>query len=66
MFIATMQCGPVKCPLDCGTKAETPLYRPAAFGSEETVEMLLDAGAKVDAKDMNGDCVVLEHISSYL
>lgn len=40
---------------DCRTKAETPLHRAAAFGTEETIQMLLDAGAKLDAKDMNGD-----------
>jgi ankyrin repeat protein len=40
---------------DCRTKAETPLHRAAAFGSEEAVQLLLDAGAIVDAKDMNGD-----------
>jgi len=40
---------------DCRTKAETPLHRAAAFGSEEAVQLLLDAGARVDAKDMNGD-----------
>ena len=40
---------------DCRTKAETPLHRAAAFGTEETIQMLLEAGAKVDAKDMNGD-----------
>jgi len=40
---------------DCRTKAETPLHRAAAFGAEETIQMLLDAGAKLDAKDMNGD-----------
>ena len=40
---------------DVRTKAETPLHRAAAFGSEETIQMLLDAGATVDAKDMNGD-----------
>lgn len=40
---------------DCRTKAETPLHRAAAFGSERTIQMLLDAGAVVDAKDMNGD-----------
>lgn len=37
------------------TRAETPLHRGAAFGNEETIQMLLDAGACVDAKDMNGD-----------
>lgn len=40
---------------DCRTKGETPLHRAAAFGSEETVRMLLAAGANVEAKDMNGD-----------
>ncbi len=40
---------------DCRTKAETPLHRAAAFGTEETIQLLLDAGAKIDAKDMNGD-----------
>jgi ankyrin repeat protein len=40
---------------DCRTKAETPLHRAAAFGSEEAIQLLLDAGAAIDAKDMNGD-----------
>lgn len=40
---------------DCRTKAETPLHRAAAFGSEHTIQLLLDAGATIDAKDMNGD-----------
>lgn len=40
---------------DCRTKAETPLHRAAAFGSEETIQLLLEAGAIRDAKDMNGD-----------
>ena len=40
---------------DCRTKAETPLHRAAAFGTEETIQLLLNAGAKIDAKDMNGD-----------
>lgn len=40
---------------DCRTKGETPLHRAAAFGGEETIKMLLDAGAKVDATDANGD-----------
>ena len=40
---------------DCRTKAETPLHRAAAFGSEETIQLLLAAGAIIDAKDMNGD-----------
>jgi ankyrin repeat protein len=40
---------------DCRTYGETPLHRAAAFASEETIQLLLDAGAKVDAKDINGD-----------
>jgi ankyrin repeat protein len=40
---------------DCRTKGETPLHRVAAFGDEESIRLLLDAGAVIDAKDMNGD-----------
>jgi uncharacterized protein len=40
---------------DCRTKAETPLHRAAAFGSSEAIQMLLDAGARVDTRDMHGD-----------
>jgi ankyrin repeat protein len=40
---------------DCRTKGETPLHRAAAFGDEEMIQMLLDAGATVNAKDMNGE-----------
>jgi len=41
---------------DCRTRAETPLHRAAAFvNNEDTIQLLLDAGARVDAKDMNGD-----------
>ena len=40
---------------DCRTKAETPLHRAAAFGTEAAIQLLLDAGAVIDAKDMNGD-----------
>ena len=40
---------------DCRTKAETPLHRAAAFGTEETIQLLLDARADISAKDMNGD-----------
>jgi uncharacterized protein len=40
---------------DCRTKGETPLHRAAAFGDEEAIQLLLDAGAKIDAKDMNGE-----------
>lgn len=40
---------------DCRTKGETPLHRAAAFGTEEAIRLLLDAGALIDAKDMNGE-----------
>ena len=40
---------------DARTKAETPLHRAAAFGTEEAIQLLLDAGANRDAKDMSGD-----------
>jgi len=40
---------------DCRTKGETALHRAAAFGSVDTIQRLLDAGATIDARDMNGD-----------
>jgi ankyrin repeat protein len=40
---------------DVRTRGETPLHRAAAFATEDTIQLLLDAGAKIDAKDMNGD-----------
>ena len=40
---------------DCRTKGETPLRRAAAFGDQEAIQLLLDASAVIDAKDMNGD-----------
>jgi ankyrin repeat protein len=40
---------------DCRTKGETPLHRASAFGDEEAIQLLLDAGAVIDAKDMNGE-----------
>ena len=40
---------------DCRTKGEAPLHRAAAFGTEATIQMLLDAGAQIDARDMNGE-----------
>ena len=40
---------------DCRTKGETPLHRAAAFGELETIRLLIDAGAIVDAKDAHGD-----------
>jgi ankyrin repeat protein len=40
---------------DCRTRGETPLHRAAAFGDEEAIVLLLEAGAVIDAKDMHGD-----------
>jgi ankyrin repeat protein len=40
---------------DCRTKGETPLHRATAFGDEDTIRLLLDSGAKIDAADANGD-----------
>jgi palmitoyltransferase len=40
---------------DVRTRGETPLHRAAAFGSIETINALLAAGAKIDARDVNGD-----------
>ena len=40
---------------DCRTRGETPLHRAAAFAEEEAIQLLLDAGAARDAKDINGD-----------
>lgn len=40
---------------DCRTKGETPLHRAAAFGTEATIQLLLDAGADKRATDAHGD-----------
>lgn len=40
---------------DCRTKGETPLHRAAAFGTEATIALLLAAGARIDARDANGE-----------
>lgn len=40
---------------DCRTRGETPLHRAAAFGTEAMIDLLLAAGAAVDAKDTSGD-----------
>jgi len=40
---------------DSRTRAESPLHRAGAFGSEETIDMLLGAGADRAGRDMNGD-----------
>lgn len=40
---------------DCRTRGETPLHRAAAFGTQETIQLLLEAGARIEAKDCQGD-----------
>jgi ankyrin repeat protein len=40
---------------DCRTKGETPLHRAAAFGTEETIGLLLANGARLEVRDANGD-----------
>jgi hypothetical protein len=40
---------------DCRTRGESPLHRAAAFGGEDTIQMLLDAGANRELRDMHGD-----------
>jgi ankyrin repeat protein len=40
---------------DVRTRGETPLHRAAAFGDEEAIRLLLDAGAVIDARDAHGD-----------
>lgn len=40
---------------DVRSRGETPLHRAAAFADEEAIQLLLDAGAARDAKDVNGD-----------
>ena len=40
---------------DCRTRGETPLHRAAAFASGETIQLLLDSGADLRARDRNGD-----------
>lgn len=40
---------------DIRTRGETPLHRAAAFGDEQTIDLLLAAGARIDAKDSQGE-----------
>jgi hypothetical protein len=40
---------------DARTKGETPLHRAAAFGNEEDIRLLIERGARVDARDAHGD-----------
>lgn len=40
---------------DVRTRGETPLHRAAAYAAEETIELLLGAGADKTLRDANGD-----------
>jgi uncharacterized protein len=40
---------------DIRTRGETPLHRAAAFGDADAIQLLLQAGAVVDARDAHGD-----------
>ena len=40
---------------DVRTRGETPLHRAAAYAGQETVQLLLDAGADKTIRDANGD-----------
>ena len=40
---------------DARTRGETPLHRAAAFSTESVIDLLIDAGAAKDAKDVAGD-----------
>jgi ankyrin repeat protein len=40
---------------DCRTRGETPLHRAAAFGDGEAIQLLLNAGATIDARDSYGE-----------
>ena len=40
---------------DCRTRGETPLHRAAAYGSADSIQLLLDAGARREARDCHGD-----------
>lgn len=40
---------------DCRTQGETPLHRAAAFGTEEAIDCLLEAGALREIRDGCGD-----------
>lgn len=40
---------------DVRTRGETPLHRAAAFGSEAAIAALLQAGARKEVRDANGD-----------
>ncbi|MCZ6595317.1 MAG: ankyrin repeat domain-containing protein [Bacteroidetes bacterium] len=40
---------------DVRTKGETPLHRAAAYADEQTISFLIENGADIEAKDVNGD-----------
>ena len=40
---------------DCRTRGEACLHRAAAFGTEQTIDLLLAAGARKDVRDANGE-----------
>ena len=40
---------------DVRTRGETPLHRAAAYGSEDAIQMLLEAGGDREARDAHGD-----------
>lgn len=40
---------------DVRTTGETPLHRAAAYATAEAIRLLLDAGARLDARDQHGD-----------
>lgn len=40
---------------DVRVRGETPLHRAAAYASPSVIQALLDAGARVETKDANGD-----------
>jgi uncharacterized protein len=40
---------------DVRTRGETPLHRAAAYGDAEAIDLLVNAGAKLEIRDINGD-----------
>lgn len=40
---------------DCRTRGETPLHRAAAYGTKAAIQLLLDAGTRIDQRDAMGD-----------